>query len=455
MLGQLLSFLMGPGGKFGASVAGGHAQQQAYADANRANEQRFTNAQQLGIDSMMGGMGVYDAGAGQAYQELLGRQGQGNQFTQGLGNQLGAGYADRTAGVLGGFDRSAQQLQQGYGLGMNQFLSQFNTGADRINQGYGDRYQMASDQLEGFGRQAEADIDRRYDDERGSVEQDLINRGMMSSLGGGGDLLGVGERRTGEQRRLQESLMQNRTNILGQFSGQGLAAQERLLGQGSGYGYGGLQSGYGMAGRLQDARSQYDAALRGDELNNMASVGQWQQGIGDQYSNNLANFLGQNAAQRAGMFQQGMGNLQNLQVGRTDVAPPGSDNIARNFGWGAPKQSGGGGNSNDSWIGPSIQGGALMAATMLGSDENVKESIHPVNNDDVLKRLRELHISTWKYKDDPKSLTHIGPMAQDFKEAFQLGGDDRSIAVVDAMGVLMSSVKALAQKVDRLEKAVA
>jgi len=37
----------------------------------------------------------------------------------------------------------------------------------------------------------------------------------------------------------------------------------------------------------------------------------------------------------------------------------------------------------------------------------------------------------------------MGPMAQDFREAFGLGADDKHIATVDADGVALAAIKAL------------
>ena len=42
-------------------------------------------------------------------------------------------------------------------------------------------------------------------------------------------------------------------------------------------------------------------------------------------------------------------------------------------------------------------------------------------------------------------MRHIGPMAQDFYEAFNLGDDDRSINPVDSNGVAFAAIQALAE----------
>jgi len=67
----------------------------------------------------------------------------------------------------------------------------------------------------------------------------------------------------------------------------------------------------------------------------------------------------------------------------------------------------------------------------------------------VLERVAALPIQTWNYTNDPPSVRHLGPMAQDFHAAFALNGeDDKHIADVDEGGVALAAIKALNQKVE-------
>ena len=53
-------------------------------------------------------------------------------------------------------------------------------------------------------------------------------------------------------------------------------------------------------------------------------------------------------------------------------------------------------------------------------------------------------VSQWTYKADPTQRRYIGPMAQDFAAAFDLGGgDDKHIATIDADGVALAAIQAL------------
>jgi hypothetical protein len=66
-----------------------------------------------------------------------------------------------------------------------------------------------------------------------------------------------------------------------------------------------------------------------------------------------------------------------------------------------------------------------------------------VHGQQVLAAVTALPISTWRYQSDPPGLYHLGPMAQDWKAAFDFGQDDTSIPIVDAIGVLLVCVQAL------------
>jgi hypothetical protein len=81
------------------------------------------------------------------------------------------------------------------------------------------------------------------------------------------------------------------------------------------------------------------------------------------------------------------------------------------------------------------------------SDRNAKENFQSVNVCDVLEKVAALPITRWDFKDD-SSTPHIGPMAQDFHAAFNVGTDDRHIATVDEDGVALAAIQGLNQKLD-------
>ncbi len=61
----------------------------------------------------------------------------------------------------------------------------------------------------------------------------------------------------------------------------------------------------------------------------------------------------------------------------------------------------------------------------------------------VLAKVAELPIQRWRYKGADAS-AHMGPVAEDFHAAFGLGGDERYIGTVDADGVALAAIQALA-----------
>ncbi len=81
------------------------------------------------------------------------------------------------------------------------------------------------------------------------------------------------------------------------------------------------------------------------------------------------------------------------------------------------------------------------------SDRNLKENFIPVSPREILEKVTAMPISRWNFKSDP-AVPHVGPMAQDFHAAFNLGTDERHIATVDADGVALAAIQGLNQKVE-------
>lgn len=87
------------------------------------------------------------------------------------------------------------------------------------------------------------------------------------------------------------------------------------------------------------------------------------------------------------------------------------------------------------------------------SDRNAKENFTAVDPRQVLDKVAALPISQWNYK-TKKDSTHIGPMAQDFKAAFGLGSDDKSIGTADAEGMALAAIQGLNQKLEEKNAAL-
>jgi hypothetical protein len=65
----------------------------------------------------------------------------------------------------------------------------------------------------------------------------------------------------------------------------------------------------------------------------------------------------------------------------------------------------------------------------------------------VLAKVAALPLSRWSYTNDIHTV-HIGPMAQDFHSAFNVGSDDKHISMVDADGVALAAIQGLNQKLE-------
>jgi hypothetical protein len=84
-----------------------------------------------------------------------------------------------------------------------------------------------------------------------------------------------------------------------------------------------------------------------------------------------------------------------------------------------------------------------------GSDRNSKEAFVAVNARAVLEKVSALPITEWKYKVESDGTRHLGPVAQDFHQAFGLNGaDDKHIATVDEEGVALAAIQGLNQKLE-------
>ena len=95
-----------------------------------------------------------------------------------------------------------------------------------------------------------------------------------------------------------------------------------------------------------------------------------------------------------------------------------------------------------------VQVGAGGGSWSSISDRNVKDNFQPVNAQEILKKVTAMPLTSWNYKTQDKTIRHIGPMAQDFYAAFNIGEDDHHITTVDADGVTLAAIQGLNEKVE-------
>ena len=177
------------------------------------------------------------------------------------------------------------------------------------------------------------------------------------------------------------------------------------------------------------------------------------------------------------------GGLRNRASGYASVVVGGEDNIATNYSFAAGR------NAQANHIGSFVWGdnfnatvtssaanqwtvragggvrffssqvlttGVELAAGGTGwnavSDRHVKENIEPVDPFHILEKINTMPINRWNMITQDADQTHIGPMAQDFYAAFQLGTSDRTINSVDADGVSMAAIQGLYRLVLDLQR---
>ncbi len=102
----------------------------------------------------------------------------------------------------------------------------------------------------------------------------------------------------------------------------------------------------------------------------------------------------------------------------------------------------------------------IDGSLMENSSRKAKEGFSPLDGREVLTRVSDLDVLEWSYKDQP--VRHIGPMAEDFYDAFGLGGGKDRLAPRDLAGVTLLAVQGLNeiveeknQQIDQLSRQVA
>ena len=103
--------------------------------------------------------------------------------------------------------------------------------------------------------------------------------------------------------------------------------------------------------------------------------------------------------------------------------------------------------------GVSIAAGSGTWSTL--SDRSAKRDLERVEGIDVLERLVAMPVYRWRYIEERSAAAHMGPVAQDFRAAFGLGDDEKTIATVDADGVALAAIQGLNAKVEVLAAVLA
>ena len=88
----------------------------------------------------------------------------------------------------------------------------------------------------------------------------------------------------------------------------------------------------------------------------------------------------------------------------------------------------------------------LAGSISQGSSRAIKSDIETADEEAILRQVDALKIATWRYTADRARTQHIGPMAEDFHEAFGVGRDAAHLSPGDAAGVSLAATKALSKR---------
>ncbi len=97
-------------------------------------------------------------------------------------------------------------------------------------------------------------------------------------------------------------------------------------------------------------------------------------------------------------------------------------------------------------VGPtmSVQGSVQGTQFINSSSRQFKTDFVPLDTKAFLDNLVRIPVTSWRYKHEHSSVRHVGPVAEDFKDSFDLG-DGMHISTVDAAGVTMAAIQGLYQ----------
>jgi len=88
-------------------------------------------------------------------------------------------------------------------------------------------------------------------------------------------------------------------------------------------------------------------------------------------------------------------------------------------------------------------GSVTANGVVLSSSRTVKTEITPVDSEQILEKVMNLPVHSWRYTSDQNNSEHIGPMAEDFHELFGIGSE-RHINLIDTTGITIAALQAVA-----------
>jgi hypothetical protein len=89
-----------------------------------------------------------------------------------------------------------------------------------------------------------------------------------------------------------------------------------------------------------------------------------------------------------------------------------------------------------------VQGSVSATQFLANSSRNLKTDFATLNGKEVLDKLSQVPVMSWRFKSEQESVRHYGMVAEDFRAAFALG-DGATISSIDADGVAMAAIQGL------------
>jgi len=93
----------------------------------------------------------------------------------------------------------------------------------------------------------------------------------------------------------------------------------------------------------------------------------------------------------------------------------------------------------------SVDGSIQASNVFYTSSRSKKTGFQPVDGKDVLARVMKLPITQWSFKEGPAGQMHIGPVAEDFQQLFDLnkGTEEANISMIDVNGVALAAIQGM------------
>ncbi|ACA85960.1 tail fiber domain-containing protein [Shewanella woodyi] len=162
---------------------------------------------------------------------------------------------------------------------------------------------------------------------------------------------------------------------------------------------------------------------------------QWEMGVADVYGNSMTILNKDNP-----LIGYAMYNTGDIYMNHgVDAASQGNKYAWHLLANGNIEQTG------DLWVGGNITAQGTISP---GSSRATKNNINLIDGNKILDMLSDLDIFSWSYIRDAGTVTHIGPMAEEFYALFNYGVDNKHISPTDTSGISLAAIKALMDKVE-------